>query len=467
MLKTWISALLLAGLCSAPLCNAANYLDNAAGYKVNLPEQTIQITGKNFLTIADTDKERKNLHIFFTLTPEDVQKLTGEKFTTAQFKQKYADLALLERTNVDSNKVNYKLFEAQTYNTAVKDTAEPTDAAASVVPLLPAGLLNEDYKLKTNKLGKNDFVLLELHTKADTEKKLSPMNVELALTSANDNLYGIISAFSEAPSTQETEEKAADTHSVFTKKKVAAAAKEAADAVTEGYLAERKNILTSFSTFQPQKNNQPFGFSDKISGFSVALPDDWLYTVIKDPQKNTNWNVTLAFPRSTVADYRGQLIQSDTRLALDKMPDWQGLSTNPTQDLTTSQAESMKDFFAKAFTQAVLVVSYQGDKNAFTSYLENAQLSELALNQVLKRLLENEKLQQSFNFKDYKYEVHLNERTGLVKLQGGILYQNKDQYENQSTITFNKNKFVLASYLSKKTQTAAALMEKIAALQLP
>jgi hypothetical protein len=295
--KFLLTALAVLALNSGLALAAPVYTDEAAGFKVAMPEHILQITGKNFVTLAsDSDKNnQKNLYLVLSLNPAEVKKLTGEEFSTAQFKKKTADLQVLTRNKIDPEKVDYKVFKPETFKASDSNTWK----------VLPEGITENNSTLTVGKDKLKNFVLLnatlkpeqEASTTTDNGKKKEQakdnpsQNVQMALTSANDRLYILFTSFPANLPQKDQEE-----HSIFTEKKAAAADKQAASEYERKNQEERESFLSSFKTFVPETRKAPYGFRDKISGVQVVLPESWFYAISNQKEMDSDISLSLAFP---------------------------------------------------------------------------------------------------------------------------------------------------------------------------
>ena len=423
------------------------YVDETAGYKIAMPEHILQITGKDFVSFAtDSDKNNsKKLYLVLSLDQKEVTKLTGETFTTDQFKQKKADLQVLTRNKIDSDKIDYKLFKLETFKSGASYTGK----------LLPEGLAESNGLLAAGEANLKDFVLLNATLKPDksesesstigkeekdrtSQEKEPPQNVQLALTSANNRLYILLTSFPANLPAKTKEE-----HSLFTEKKETAAEKKAAQDYEQKNQDERNGFLKSFKAFAPEPRKIPYGFKDKISGVQVNLPESWFYAISQQKAEDSEISLNLAFPSSTLKNVEGQLF---------KLPVGSAAKAAEKVEISTAdilpQDDSKTDKFFKEFEEALAVITYKSRQKTFAESLKNPNLTKITIMSIINAVLSRDKLKSDFNLSQYNPTVDVTSNNGYIKLEGPKGYKNKYNLTNLTKINFDADKVLIASYLT-------------------
>ena len=292
-----VSALLLLG--SISVFAATNtYTDPDSGFKLKSQPSWMEIGGKNFYGLANKpDKKDVSLNVICAYTAKEVEEATGEKFSTEEFLSKYKDLQVLERNELSPDKVNYTLFMPDPYE--IK--------ADNKLSLAPKELLdNSTISISTNKNGKQPFVFLHIvdKGKTDTLKSLRrSVDMQLAITSANNMLYTVVSAFP-LPNLKAQKDKIEEA-TPFSKEKVRNEFTDGNKEKISNYIASRKAFLKGLSFFAPVKDTVPYGFNDELLGGRVRLPENWAYAQVNDDTIDINFpvTVTLAMPWNGLSDF--------------------------------------------------------------------------------------------------------------------------------------------------------------------
>jgi|GEM_PF-6623452 len=459
--KFLLTALAVLALNSGLALAAPVYTDEAAGFKISMPEHILQITGKSFVTLAsDSDKNnQKNVYLVLSLDQAEVKKLTGEEFSTAQFKKKTSDLQVLTRNKIDPEKVDYKIFKPETFKASDSNTWK----------VLPEGINENNSTLTVGKDKLKNFVFLnatlkpeqEVSTTIDTGKKTDQakdnpsQNVQMALTSANDRLYILFTSFPANLPQNDKEE-----HSIFTEKKAAAADKQAASEYERKSQEERENFLSSFRTFAPETRKAPYGFRDKISGTQIVLPESWFYAISNQKEMDSDISLSLAFPSSTLKTVEGHLLKLPVKSAVE------AADKITATDFTAMTASDYKaEQFFKEFEEAIAIISYKSHEKHFSEYLKNPNLTKLTIMSVINALLSRDKVKNNFDLSQYQPLVEVNDHNGYIKLAGQIGYKEKNHLTNLTKINFDADKIIIASYLANgeqiKTPELYQAMERI------
>ncbi|MBR4907733.1 MAG: hypothetical protein IKZ43_01830 [Acidaminococcaceae bacterium] len=429
-----ITALLLAG--NLPAFAATNtYTDLDSGFKLKSQPSWMEIGGKSFYGLANKpEKKETSLNIICAYTAKEVEEATGKKFTTGEFLKKYKDLQVLERNELSPDKVNYLLFMPDPYE------IKPDNKLA----LAPKELLDKaDISISTNKSGKQPYVYLHIVEKGDKTKLKSPgrsVDMQLAITSANNMLYAVVSTFP-LPDLKAQKEKIEEA-TPFSKKKVRSELTEKNKEIINGYTASRKAFLKGLTFFAPVKQTVPYGFDDRLLGGRIKMPEDWSYVQVNDDtiDKKIPVKITLAMP-------------------------WNGVSDFLTCHTETSKAINEKDIselnFLKIKEVALFASSRTKDKNTFTELFDSPILTNLIIDKFIKEGLNHPSVKKIVEFKDVKTKSDFGNNYGTIKLSGNGFVKNNYVFNVNANLMFTPQNFGMVTYITKEKNKTSKDMENI------
>lgn len=429
-----ITALLLTGGLSA-FAAAQTYTDLDSGFKLKSQPAWMEIGGKNFYGLANKpDKNETSLNIVCAYTAKEVKEATGKNFTTSEFLKKYKDLQVLERNGLSPDKVNYLLFMPDPYE------IKPDNKLA----LAPKELLDKaDISISTNKNGKQPYVYLHIVEKGDKAKLKSPgrlVDMQIAITSANNMLYTVVSTFP-LPDLK-AQKKRIEEATPFSKKKVRSELSDGNKVIINGYTASRKAFLKELTFFEPVKDSVPYGFDDQLLGGRIKMPEDWTYVQVNDDtiDKKIPVKITLAMP-------------------------WNGVSDFLTCHAETSKAMEDKDIaklnFQKIKEAALFASSRTKDKNTFAGLFNNQVLTNLIVDKFIKEGLNHPSIKEIVEFKDLKTKTDIGKNLGTIKLSGNGSVKSNYVFNVNANLMFTPQNFGMVTYITKDENKTSKEMETI------
>ena len=429
-----MTALLLTGVVSA-FAAANTYTDLDSGFKLKSQPAWMEIGGKNFYGLANKpDKNETSLNIVCAYTAKDVKEATGKNFSTGEFLKKYKDLQVLERNGLSPDKVNYLLFMPDPYE------IKPDNKLA----LAPKSLLDKaDISISTNKSGKQPYVYLHIVEKGDKVKLKSPgrsIDMQIAITSANNMLYTVVSTFP-LPDLK-AQKRRIEEATPFSKKKVRSELTDKNKEIINGYTASRKTFLKGLTFFAPVKQTVPYGFDDQLLGGRIKMPEDWAYVQVNDDtiDKKIPVKITLAMP-------------------------WNGVPDFLTCHAETSKAIEKKDIselnFLKIKEAALFASSRTKDKNTFTGLFDSPILTNLIIDKFIKEGLNHPSVKEIVEFKDVKTKSDFGNNYGTIKLSGNGFLKNNYVFNVNANLMFTPQNFGMVTYITKDENKTSKDMENI------
>lgn len=112
MIKFLIFLSLLIQLSLLNIGYAKEYRNLEAGFKINIPQQEINIVSKNFYGGMQPNG---NFIYVYSLNQKQASDLLEENFTTDAFNDDYTAIELLERSGIDPQKASLKLLDPVLY----------------------------------------------------------------------------------------------------------------------------------------------------------------------------------------------------------------------------------------------------------------------------------------------------------------------------------------------------------------
>ena len=420
-----VTALLITGSLSA--FSAANtYTDLDSGFKLKSQPAWMEIGGRNFYGLANKpDKNETSLNVICAYTAKEVEEATGKKFSTDEFLKKYKDLQVLERNGLSPDKVNYLLFMPDPYE--IK--------AGNKLALAPKALLdNADISISTNKNGKQPFVYLHIVDKGEKEKIKSlgrSIDMQIAITSANNMLYAVVSTFP-LPNLKAQKEKIEEA-TPFSKKKVRSELTDGNKGKINGYVASRKAFLKGLTFFAPAKATVPYGFDDRLLGGRIKLPEDWAYVQAHDDtiNKKIPLKITLAMPWEGVSDF---------------------LAYQGSTDKGLNEEEITKTNFQKIKEAALFASSRTKEKNTFAELFDSPILTNLIIDKFIKEGIKHPSVKEYVDFKEVSTKSDFRDNYGTIKLTGSGLAKNNFSFNINAKAMFTPQTFGLTAYIAKENK---------------
>ena len=417
-----ITALLLTGNLS--VFSAANtYTDLDSGFKLRTQPAWMEIGGRNFYGLANKpNKNETSLNIICAYTAKEVEEATGKKFSTDEFLKKYKDLQVLERNGLSPDKVNYLLFMPDPYE--IK--------AGNKLALAPKALLDKaDISISTNKNGKQTFVYLHIVDNGEKEKAKSPgrsIDMQIAITSANNMLYAVVSTFP-LPNLIAQKERLEEA-TPFSKKKVRSELTDGNKEKINGYAASRKAFLKGLTFFAPAKATVPYGFDDRLLGGRIKLPDDWAYVQANDDSidKKIPLKITLAMPWEGVSDF---------------------LTYHGNTEKGLKEENITKLNFLKIKEAALFASSRTKEKNTFAELFENPVLTNIIIEKFINEGIKHPSVKEYVNFKEVTTKSDFRDNYGTIELTGSGLAKNNFSFNVNAKAMFTPQNFGLAAYIAK------------------
>lgn len=429
-----ITALLITGSLSA-FAAANTYTDLDSGFKLKSQPAWMEIGGRNFYGLANKpDKNETALNIICAYTAKEVEESTGKKFSTDEFLKKYKDLQVLERNGLSPDKVNYLLFMPDPYEIKT----------GNKLSLAPKELLdNSNISISTNKSGKQPYVYLHIVENGEKEKVKSlgrSIDMQIAITSANNMLYAVVSAFP-LPDFKAQKERIEEA-TPFSKKKVRGELTDGNKEKVNGYIASRKAFLKGVSFFMPAKATVPYGFDDRLLGGRISIPEDWAYVQANDDtiDKTIPVKITLAMPWSVVSDFL--TYQAET----DKAP---------------AKKDISKINFQKIKEVALFASSRTKEKNTFAELFNNPILTNLIIDKFIKEGVNHPSVKEFVDFKEINSKSDFGESYGTIRLTGSGVTKNNFLVNVNARAMFTPQNFGLAAYISKDNKKMDARLEQI------
>lgn len=497
-----VAAALLSGSASG-FAAKSTYTDLDSGFRLKTEAPWLKLGGKDFYGLTHKGEGKDMvLNLVCSVPADKVEAAIGEKFTTEQFFQKFKELQLLERNEISPEKVEYALFKPETYeipqddsegnpafrlpekkdlsgadeensmlNATDKNSAD-TKTALSVageagqanapdraaLALLPKGMLkNASVGISTGKRKNVPYVYLHFVDKGERDSlpdgSLRPMDIQLAITSQNDRLYTVLSAFP-LPDLKKQKSRVEEA-TPFSQEKIRTKINEGNKSEFKSHMALREDFLKGLTYFAPVKDTQPFGFDDALSGRRIALPDRWAYFQAskEDRENHGSLHVTFSVPWPGIAALmrNGQ----ETTRSGEMVP--------PIPSIGQGQTK---------INEALLFASARTDKkDEMAQFFAEPLLSGFVVERLIKSVLDNPKVKEVIDFKDYKTSADFTSDFGTVKLNGnGILYSKNGSVKEEMPFrlnlraAFTRQDVRMASYFTRDKNEFTSELKNIDAI---
>lgn len=441
-------------ICAFSTCSLAAeaYSDLQSGYQVGLPAHHLQIAGQGFIYSADSGAMQSGLknteadfNMVLAVKPEHLQKWLGKKFTTRDFLKTYADVQLLERSNVDTHKAVSMLYAPENFL-----TAEPG--------FLPFDLLTKDnltsgYKISSREDRTNKFIILSLESNDKTNKDDNnlaqenfrpPLKINVALTSKNNRLYALISAIPEVDQKKALENELKQ-HSVFKEKSIKDKYATENQTRQNYYRQAQDTFLNSFKIQEPLPGTTSLFLRDKLLNIKVPVPQDWFYTQYIADNDKTRSQISYLLPMATLklmGDNLGSLTSNNYKALVQD-----SLAINFTDTLRTDRPNKFLD----NMTEVISIISYQNKKEAaYAEYLKNSAETSKFFKTFFKNLeVDTEDNHGAFQARQREHQITVNPEQGLLILKSIYSYKDQEEFAYEAKVGFTKDKFGSIGYLHK------------------
>ena len=281
--------------------------------------------------------------------------------------------------------------------------------------------------------------LVENDDKEKMKNLRRAVDMQIAITSANNMLYTVVSTFP-LPNLKAQKERIEEA-TPFSKKKVRSQLNDGNKEIINGYVESRKAFLKGLSFFTPVKDTVPYGFTDELLGGRITLPDNWAYVQANDDtiDKKIPVKITLAMPWDGISDFLKY--HEDVSNLLDK------------EDIS-------KINFQKISEVALFASSRTTEKNTFAELFDNPILTNLIIDKFINEGLKHPALKKYVDFKEVITKSDFRNSYGTINLTGNGAVKNHYQFIVNAKAMFTPQNFGLAAYISKEDKKMNAKLEK-------
>ena len=392
--------------------SAAEYRNPEAGFKINVPQQEINIVGKDFYGGMQSNG---NFIYVYSLNQKQASDLLEQKFTTDAFNDDYASIELLERSGIDPKKADLKLLNPSLYWPADKPFIKqlPDDLAFNIHAQKLRGKKSLTLQFTDNAVNKSD----------DQNSYLCSVD----LLSANDRLYVI---------TTKTLDNKKDSE-------------QSAESVRDEY---RQGVAIT----KPVEVSKPLVYTDKIGKFKFELPDNWYYvqSYFSDDPKAC---LTFALPLETLAKIKekSQNLEADD---LDK----EKIADNVSEENIASWMDLL--------TESVWSVSCETKDFETAAYLENPEATKAEMQLLFSELKTYIESSRYYKNSKFDFDINITPKIGYINFDFAFNLKGKKDFDNTGRIFFTKKKGGLIVYTSTLGNTeqpvSKELLENIKKLDL-
>jgi hypothetical protein len=469
-------------LCTAGTALAERYTDLGEGFAITVPEKHYaEIVGPGFF-YNSMDKTSHDYNLVFAINPKALQKFAKQKYTTKDFLKTYADVQLLERSKVDTKKCDSKLFKPENFLTVEKGLI-PLDAVDKEE--LPG-----TYKLSSQEVGGKKYLCMDLETEVkansnnDDKKTLvtsaddninlttnnetgdadinldnlpdkkakksskveeKPLKIHIAVTSANDRLYALISGIP-IEDTAAKIDKELEKHTAFKAKSIRKTLQDKADARNAEYNQTKLDFIKSFQTLTPQKS-LPLLVSNNVLDYKMTLPKDWFYARIQDNAKEKQSDALIALPMDYLP-YLAKFTTKSTNNNYKKIVQ-ESLGIGLADTLTTNDPAYLLD----NFHEALAIFGYKNSKEKpFETYLKDQDKTKKALDKFFTMLDKENPLKGLLTINFAKRDLILTPAQGNINFYSNLTYKEKYNLNYDGRLIFTKDMIGLIGYIANGNQ---------------
>ena len=491
------SAALAAALliCSS---SAFAYENSYAGYKINEGSPFFKMESSR--TFSFTNLSSKNVcnqkfmdkhpdsttNIVKFYNADEMEQVTGEKFSTAYFDAEYEKLALLKRSELNLQTVPTPLLEAERY--AVVDAATASD-----INLKSTVLKNAMEKVKPVYSVEKAAGHKAITTNYLFKQLNQLVSVKESLVSVNDRLYSITSVYVN-PSVYKPKEDAKDKKekaAELTKPEdIAAAIEPVSESSLDASVVADMNkqhtaLLKSFKPVLPAGQQTAITYTDSIAEKSLTLPKDWFYS-----QFNMSFDKKSALSVTTAASLP-EMLKVFEQLDYDKLmqagaEDEQAkhksavgtdafmLGTENTPFIGNpvlshsrfgrATVEQMKNLMPY-WNSALMTISYKDSgEEIFQELFENPKKSQLAVDSLVSDTLKRAKnfsaKSDKLTLTDYKYTSDYSKEKAALKFDLQLNLFKDYAMNNKIYVGAARNVATMTFFLKKADFTAENSLEK-------
>lgn len=300
-----LSALLTAGMAASALAaETVTHTNRDMGFSVKVKSDSplMTMTGSDFYALVEDGgtEDQPVMNGVFAFTAEEVEKATGEKFSTEIFLKHREELQLLERNQMDPNHMDYAVFKPDIFSYKPDNPDERIldltgDQAVLKRPtnlrIIKQDIVdNSAVGISTGKEKGMPFVYLKLTDKGDHDFYMKqtrpPRELSIALTSKNDILYGQFS-FIPLPDTKAQGKEVGDA-TPFKAKKLKKELEDGNRKELAANLKKRAAFAKGVRFFTPDKSGKPFAMPSAALKEPLVLPENWCYATFFPEQRDSS-----------------------------------------------------------------------------------------------------------------------------------------------------------------------------------
>lgn len=412
MIKFLIFLSLLIQLSLLNIGYAKEYRNTEAGFKINIPQQEINIVSKNFYGGMQPNG---NFIYVYSLNQKQASDLLEENFTTDAFNDDYTAIELLERSGIDPQKASLKLLDPVLYWPSDKPFIKqlPNDVA---------------FNIQTQKIHGRKSLNMQFTENMENEiKDKNSYLCSIDLLSANNRLYVISTKVLNSQKESEV----------------------SAESVRNEY---RKGVLIT----KPSANTNTLIYTDKIGKFRFDLPENWYY-VQSYFSDNPKACLTFALPLETLEKIK-EKTQNLEANDLDK----EKIADNVSEENIASWMDLL--------TESVWSVSCETKEFETAAYLENPEATKAEMQLLFSELKNYIESSRYYKNSKFDFDVNITPKIGYINFDLSFNLKDKKDFDNTGRIFFTKKKGGLVVYTStlRNTEQPASkeLIENIKILDL-
>lgn len=478
--------------------SAFAYENSYAGYKINEGSPFFKMESSR--TFSFTSLSSKNVgnqkyldkhpasvtNIIKFYNAEEMERVTGEKFSTAYFDAEYERLALLKRSELSLQTVPAPLLDAERY-------AAVDAATASDINLKSTVLKNAMEKVKpTYSIDK-----IAGHKVITTNYLFKQLNqlvaVKESLISVNDRLYSLTTAYVNSSIYKDKEndkDKKEEAPKITKTEDIVATIEPVAESTLDAAVVADMNkqhaaLLKSFKPVLPAGQQTAITYTDSIAGKSLTLPKDWFYS-----QFNMSLDKKAALSVTTAASLP-EMLKVFEQLDYDKL-----MQAGAEDELANRKAAAGADAFMLGtentpfignpvlshsrfgcatveqmknvmpyWNSALMTISYKDSgEEIFQELFENPKKSQLAVDSLvsdtLKRAKDFSAQSDKLTLTDYKYTSDYSKEKAAWKFDLQLNLFKDYAMNDKIYVGATKNIATMTFFLKKADYVAEDALEK-------
>lgn len=425
MIKSAAIALTLLSLSTWPVYA---YTDHTAGYSINDRQPEAIIKSNNLYAFADKNENSIAVHTF---TADEVEQLTGIKFSTAVFQEEYGKLALLQRSQLSLKTLPIPLLDLSKYQQAEDKI------------FLGANNTEKEPEIRIDKFNKQPAITL-----CYTDIKDEPTTY-VSFLSANDKLYIMSFTANEIqPPIDDSKEPASD------------------QALWQQYLRSAK----TFKTFKPAAGCNSLSYYDGITKKMTNLPADWVYLQANFKDQYNQGCLTASVPLTTMRSLV-KIIQQDLKLNTVgeiKKSTETILPSADMAELTSEkilrQREEASREIASVLDEALITTSLKVKDENWQELFMQPDAAQLEVTMMMEYALQRLKNfnNEYFAINKYTYGANFNKDSASMQINSDISLYQKYNFDTAAKIYCTpKNQVSLLLYLKKQASQATLNMAEL------